>query len=291
VILQYVLSGLAVGCVYGLVALGFVITYQGARFFNFAHGELYMLGAMLTFALAGSGRMPTLVAVVVGGLVVGLVAATTEVLVFRRFVVTGAPPINAIIASIGLAALFRGLAQLQWGPDSYSLPNVLGGPPVSIFGAIVQRDLVVLMVATVVLSALVYELYRHTRLGVAIRATAERIRMVGIFGVEIRRVLPLVFALAGVLAGIGGGLVAPTFKAQVFIGTTVLIKGFAAAILGGLSNTWGALAGGLALGVAESFGSRWFGATWVDIFAFTIVLVMLTVRPTGLLGRTTLEKV
>lgn len=289
--LQYLLTGLGIGCMYALVALGFVITYQGAKFFNFAHGESFMLGAMGAFALTTGLDIPVVPAILIAGGGVSVLAMVAERVVFRRFVVTGSPAINAIIASIGLASLIRGTSQAAWGPDPESVPHVISGPGVTIGGAVIQRDLVVMMVATVLISALIYVLYRRTRAGVAIRATADRIRLVGLFGIELRTVLRSVFALAAFLGAIAGGLAAPLFKAQVTMGTNVLIKGFAAAILGGLTNIWGALVGGIALGVAESFGSRYIATSWTDVLSFGLVILMLVVKPEGLLGKRQVEKV
>jgi branched-chain amino acid transport system permease protein len=290
--LQYLVSGVAVGAAYGLVALGFVITYQGAKFFNFAHGEFFMLGALLTFWFVVFLGVPTFVAIALGAAVVTAVGMVAERLVFRRFVLAGVPAINLIIASLGLSSVIRGVSMATWGPEPHSVPRVVGGEPVVNLGpAVLQTDLAVLVLVTVGLSGMVFGLYRYTRMGVAIRATADRIRVVGIFGIELRHVLPMVLAISALLGAVAGGMVAPTFKAQVAMGVPILVKAFAAAILGGLNNIWGALLGGVALGVAESFTSQYVGANWSEVLTFSVVLVMLAVRPQGLLGKREIVKV
>lgn len=287
--LQYLLTGISIGCIYGIVALGFAITFQGARFFNFAHGELFMLGALLSFAFVDGG-FPVVAAVPVAAVLTGLVAMASERLVFRRFVVRGAAPINTIIASIGLAAVIRGTSMAMWGPGPKNVPSIVGGESISIAGAVVQRDFVLILLVTISICALTFVVFQMTRIGVAIRATADRIHLVGLFGIDIRRVLAAIFFIAGFLGAIAGGLVAPVFKAQVTMGIPILIKGFAAAILGGLSNVWGALAGGIALGIIESFSSRYGSSQWSDVLTFSVVLIMLMIRPQGMLGKPLTEK-
>ncbi|HWK26896.1 MAG TPA: branched-chain amino acid ABC transporter permease [Solirubrobacter sp.] len=287
--LQYLLSGLGIGCVYGLVALGFALTYQAARFFNFAHGAFFMLGAMGAYALVRAG-VPVGLAVPGAALVVGAFAVVCERLVFRRFVLGGQGEINTIVVAIGLASIIRGVSVAVWGPQPQSVPSLVPGDAISLGGAVVRRELLVIMVITAIVAAALFWLLQRTRAGVAMRATADDLPLVGAFGIDVRVVLPTVLFISGLLAGIAGALVAPVFKAQPVMDVPMLIKGLAAAILGGLGNPWGALVGGLCLGVIESFGSRYGGSSWADVITYAVILVMLVMRPEGLLGKRTLEK-
>ena len=287
--LQYLLSGLGIGCVYGLVALGFALTYQAARFFNFAHGAFFMLGAMGAYALVDAGA-PIGLAVPGAALAVGAFAVVCERLVFRRFVLGGEGEINTIVVAIGLASIIRGVSVAVWGPQPRSVPSLVPGDAVTIFGAVLRRELLVIMVVTAVVAALLFWLLQRTRAGVAMRATADDLPLVGAFGIDVRVVLPAVLLISGILAGVAGALVAPIFKAQPVMDVPMLIKGLAAAILGGLTNPWGALVGGLCLGVIESFGARWGGSSWAEVITYAVILVMLVIRPEGLLGKRTLEK-
>lgn len=287
--LQYVLSGLGLGCVYGLVALGFALVYQAARFFNFAHGAFFMLGAMGAYALTAAG-LSIYLAVVGAALAVGAFAVVCERVVFRRFVLGGQGEINTIVVAIGLGSIIRGVSVAIWGPQPHSVPSLVPGEPVSIFGAVLRRDLVLIILVTAAVAAVLFWLLRRTRAGVAMRATADDLPLVGAFGIDVRVVLPGVLLLSGVLAGLAGALVAPVFKAQPILDVPILIKGLAAAILGGLTNPWGGLVGGLALGVIESLGGRYISSSWSDVITYAVILLMLVVRPEGLLGKRVMEK-
>jgi branched-chain amino acid transport system permease protein len=287
--LQYVLSGLGIGCVYGLVAMGFALTFQAARFFNFAHGAFFMLGAMGTFALVDAG-LSIYLAVIAAALAVGLFAVACERWVFRRFVLGGEGEINTIVVAIGLASIIRGVSVAVWGPQPRSVPSLVPGEAFTIFGAVLRRDLVVVMAVTAALAAFLFWLLRRTRAGVAMRATADDLPLVGAFGIDVRVVLPAVLLLSGVLAGLAGGLVAPIFKAQPVMDVPMLIKGLAAAILGGLATPWGGLVGGLFLGVIEGLGGRYVSTAWADVITYAVILAMLVVRPEGLLGKRAKEK-
>lgn len=287
--LQYVLSGLGIGCVYGLVALGFALTYQAARFFNFAHGAFFMLGAMGAYALVSAG-LSIYLAVLGAALAVGVFAVICERLVFRRFVLGGEGEINTIVVAIGLASIIRGVSVAVWGPQPQSVPSLVSGDALSIFGAVLRRDIVVIMVVTAVVAAALFWLLRRTRAGVAMRATADDLPLVGAFGIDVRIVLPGVLLLSGILAGLAGALVAPIFKAQPVMDVPMLIKGLAAAILGGLNNPWGGLVGGLVLGVIEALGGRYISSSWSDVITYAVILAMLVVRPEGLLGKRVMEK-
>jgi branched-chain amino acid transport system permease protein len=287
--LQYVLSGLGIGCVYGLVALGFALTFQAARFFNFAHGAFFMLGAMGAYALTDAG-LSVYLAVPCAALLVGVFAVVCERVVFRRFVLGGEGEINTIVVAIGLASIIRGVSVAVWGPQPQSVPSLVPGDAAIVFGAALRRELIVVMVVTAAVAAFLFWLLRATRAGVAMRATADDLPLVGAFGIDIRVVLPAVLLLSGVLAGLAGALIAPIFKAQPVMDVPMLIKGLAAAILGGLTNPWGALVGGLCLGVIEALGSRYGGSSWAEVITYAVILLMLVVRPEGLLGKRTLEK-
>lgn len=287
--LQYILSGLGIGCVYGLVALGFALTYQAARFFNFAHGALFMLGAMFAFALASAGAS-AYVAVIGAAIMVGVLAAVLERVVFRRFVLGGAGELNTIVVAIGLASIIRGGAVAVWGPQPQSVPSLVPGDSLTIFGAVLPRGLAVIMVVTAVVALALFWLFRRTRAGVAMRATADDLPLVGAFGIDVRIVLPAVLLLSGLLAGLAGAMVAPIFKAQPIMDVSMLIKGLAAAILGGLTNPWGGLVGGLALGVIEALASRYISSSWSEVVTYAVILAMLVLRPEGLLGKPAMEK-
>jgi branched-chain amino acid transport system permease protein len=287
--LQYLLSGLGIGCVYGLVALGFALTFQAARFFNFAHGAMFMLGAMGAYALTDAG-VPIALAIPLAALAVGVLAVVLERGIFRRFVLGGQGEINTIVVAIGLASIIRGVSVAVWGPQPNSVPELVPGDSVTIFGAVLQRELLLIMAVTAVVAGALWWLLQRTRAGVAMRATADDLPLVGAFGIDVRVVLPVVLLISGVLAGLAGALIAPIYKAQPVMDVPMLIKALAAAILGGLTNPWGAMVGGLCLGVIESFGAHWGGSSWADVITYAVILVMLMIRPEGLLGKPVMEK-
>lgn len=295
-------DGLALGSLYALVALGYTLVYGVLRLINFANSEIFMIGtsgalfstSVLGISLANPTRTGlTLVAVLLFCLVVsmafgGASAVLLELLAYRPLRKRGATRLAFLISAIGsslfLAELFARPQLL--GRDRRPVPELVDHSALFTFkGAIVSLDKVIVIGAALVMMVALDQFVRRSRLGRGVRAVAQDPETATLMGVNIDRVVTLTFLLGGIAAGAAGLLYEIRFPGTKFdIGFIFGIKSFTAAVLGGIGNLRGALLGGIVLGLLEAFGGAMFGSEWIDVIGFTILVVILMFRPTGLLG-------
>jgi branched-chain amino acid transport system permease protein len=285
---QFLASGLTVGSIYALVALGFSIVFNASRVINFAQGEFVMIGGMSAVSLLALGApMPlALAGAVVVATVVGLVVEKLAIEHARR-----ADVVTLIIITIGASILLRGVAQVVWDKSVHRLPPLAGDTPVTLFGATILPQSLWVLAATVVIMAALTYFFRRTRLGKAMLATSHNRLAAQLVGIDVDRVLFASFGLAAGLGAVAGVLIAPIAFTAYDAGIMLGLKGFAAAILGGLGSFPGAIAGGLTLGLLESIGAGYVSSAYKDAIAFVIILGVLFVRPDGLLGALRSERV
>ena len=286
--LQFLFSGVTLGATYALVGLGFSIIFNASHVINFAQGEFVMIGGMATVVLAGAG-LPLPVAML-GAVLIAVCVG----LILEKFAVEpahGASVVTLIIITIGASIAIRGLAQVVWGKEFHALPSFSGDDPIHIMGAtLLPQSLWVLGVASVVVVGL-YIFFNRTILGKAILAASHNRDAAQLVGINITFVMLLSFGLSGALGAVAGILVAPITLTNFEVGIMLGLKGFAAAILGGLGNGLGAVLGGLIVGVAEAMGAGYISSEYKDAIAFVLILVVLFVKPSGLLGKTGTERV
>lgn len=286
---QVLIQGIATGMIYALVGVGFVLIYRTVGIFNFAHTESYTMGALIAFTVASNLGYPYWIAILVAGISTLIIGVATEFIGFRRLIVRNAPPANMIVASIALGITLRAISLMIWGPDGKFVEGVKARLEIGNVVINGQSILVTFVVmGTIVLLA--FLLYK-TRLGVALRAFADNRAMAGVMGIDAKLTLPLTFGLAGVLGGISGSLVAPLIFPQFRMGQAILIKAFSAAVIGGLSSISGVIVGGLFIGVVESLVGTYISTAYKDVFSFAILIIVLMVKPTGLLGKAQVQKV
>ena len=286
--LQFLAGGLTVGAIYALVALGFSIIFNASRVINFAQGEFVMIGGMSAVSLIATG-LPMSVAIA------GAVAVAAVVgLLFEKFAIERAPRasvVTLIIITIGASIFLRGLAQLVWDKGFHALPPLSGERPIALFGAtILPQSLWVFGVTIAIVAALSW-FFGRTRLGKAMLATSHNRLAAQLVGIDARKVLFASFGLAAALGAIAGVLIAPITFTSYDAGVMLGLKGFAAAMLGGLGSFPGAVAGGLLLGLLESFGAGFVSSAYKDVIAFVVILAVLFLRPDGLLGALRVERV
>jgi len=286
--LQFLLAGLTVGAIYALVALGFSIIYNASHVINFAQGEFVMIGGMATVSLAGAGLpLPAAIASAV------LLSAAIG-LALQKFAIEparGAPVVALIIITIGASILLRGVAALVWGKNIHALKAFSGEAPIQIAGAtLVPQSLWVIGVALAVVALLGW-FFRRTLLGKALLATSHNRLAAQLAGISVRHVLLASFGLSGALGAVAGVLVAPITFTSWDIGVMLGLKGFAAAVLGGIGSGPGAVLGGLALGIAEAMSAGYVSSAYKDAIAFVIILAVLVFLPSGLLGARGAERV
>ena len=300
-LLQQILNGLVVGSVYALVALGYTMVYGILGLINFAHGEVLMIGALsaLTTITSLMGVAPDLppLLLLAAGLLVAIptcmtVAFLMERLAYRRL--RGAPRLAPLITAIGVSFLLQTLAMIVWGRNYHTFPQLISTTPLQpIDGVFISPvQISIILVSALLMFALV-TLVNRTRLGRAMRATAENHRVASLMGVDVNRIIALTFVLGAALAAVAGVMFASNYGiAHYAMGFMPGLKAFTAAVLGGIGNLAGAMLGGIVLGLVEAVGAGYiedftFGflnSSYQDIFAFVILGAVLIFRPTGLLG-------
>jgi branched-chain amino acid transport system permease protein len=287
-LVQIVLSGIATGAIYGLVAVGYSVTYATMRVLNFGLGMWVMSGAMIGYTLHVTFGLNILVTMlgmmtVLGGL--GLLAERFTVLPFVR-----AGSDVWIMSTLAVGLLFINAAELIWGRNPLAIPPFLGKDPIKFAGiGVYPQEILIVIVACAVMVALDV-FYQYTLLGKAFRATASSTEVAGLMGINTRRIASLAYALAGCLAGFAGLLVAPVTLAEPQMGTILGLKAFAIAIIGGLEAGRGIFVCGLLYGVLEGLLSGYLYTGIRDIIGFTLMILVLFVRPNGLFGRRTEER-
>ena len=285
--LQFAFSGLTVGAVYALVALGFTLIYNASEVVNSAQGEFVMIGGMATVFLVALGVPLPLAAIltVMAAIIVGLL--------LHRLAIEPAmgSSLVTLIITIGASIFLRGVAQIVFDKQFHSLPAFSGNTPISVLGAtILPQSLWVLGGAAVIVLALWLFLDR-TLTGKALLATAANRLAARLVGIDTVKILALAFGVSAAIGAIAGVLATPITLTRYDIGTLVALKGFAAAMLGGMGSPVGAVVGGLLLGLIEAFGAGYLSSTYKDGIAFIAILVVLFVMPRGLFGGRSVERV
>lgn len=273
---------MTVGSIYALTAIGFTIIYNCTQVVNFAQGEFVMLGAMIAAVLVTSAHLSLPLAVVAAVLISGIVGWIVAMALLRPL--KSGSTVTLIIITVGASILFRGVAMMLWGKDPLPLPAFSGDHTVRIAGAALQVQSLWVFAATTVLVVLLLLFYRYTLLGRAMRACASCKSGAKLVGININRMTILSFMLGGAVGAVGGAVVAPMTMAQYDMGTMLGLKGFCAAILGGLGNFSGGIVAGLTLGILESMGAGFINSGYKDAIAFVILLVILFARPQGVFG-------
>ena len=275
---QYTASGLVVGGVYALIGLGFVIVYSVTRIINFAQGEFVMLGALLMVTLERGGLGVALALPLAIVAVAGLGALLERVAIHP---IKGAPALAILILTIGASIAIRGTALIVWGTDPVALPPFSAGPPLRLGGAtVVRQGLWVIGVAGCVF-LLLWFFFTRTYAGTAVRGCAVNARAGRLMGIRVDRMHLLAFALSGALGAVAGAVIAPITYATYDMGLMLGLKGFVAAVLGGLVSPPGAIAGGFLLGLLESFSAGLLTSAYKDAVAFVVLIALLLAQAAG----------
>ncbi len=307
IFLQQLINGVVLGAIYALVALGYTMVYGILGLINFAHGEVVMIGAMVALSviqlLLGSGG-----ATLPGPLIVALalLVAIPACMLLGFFIervayrpLRRAPRLAPLITAIGMSILLQNVAMIIWGRQYISFPALLPATPHQVAGAtITDLQVFIVLLAAAIMAGLLY-LVDRTRLGRAMRATSQNPEIAGLMGVNINTVISITFVIGSALAAVAGVMVSAYYGiGHYFMGFTLGLKAFTAAVLGGIGNIGGAMLGGLLLGVIESLGAGYIGpltggflgSHYQDVFAFLVLILVLVFRPSGLLGERVAER-
>ncbi|CAN7346652.1 branched-chain amino acid ABC transporter permease [Bosea sp. LjRoot9] len=281
ILAQTVVNGLMVGMIYVLMAIGFTMVFGIMRIVNFAHGEFYMVGAFLFAILYGSNDLPFAVSLTLAVLATALLGLVMERLVFNHF---RGNEINGMIASVGIALIMQNTALLIWGSSPRSVPAVVSGV-LSVGDVVFPWSRLVVIFGAIVAVLLLYLLISHTQIGRAMRAVAQDSEIALVQGIRVDVIFPLAFVLGVGLAALAGALMAPVLSVSPFVGLAPTLKAFVIVVIGGLGSVPGAVAGGLLIGLLESFAGTFMSAALAEILQFLVVIAVVLLRPQGLLGR------
>ncbi|SMP57512.1 branched-chain amino acid ABC transporter permease [Noviherbaspirillum suwonense] len=300
IFLQQIINGLVLGSMYALIALGYTMVYGVLNLINFAHGEVLMIGAMAGLTILKMvnnvapdlpGIVKLLIAIVGAIPVCVLVNVLIERIAYRRL--RNAPRLAPLITAIGISILLQTIAMMIWGRNPLPFPQVMPSESLNLMGALITPTQVMLLVLAAVCMIALVLLVEKTKMGRAMRATAENPRIAGLMGVDANRVIVFTFAIGATLAAVAGVMWGANYSsAQFAMGFVPGLKAFSAAVLGGIGNIYGAMLGGILLGLIESLGAGYIGdltggflgSNYQDIFAFIVLIIVLTLRPSGLMG-------
>ncbi len=291
-LLDFLVVGLSIGLVYGLVALGISLIYSGLDIVHFAHGEVFMFGAFFGLVLFNDLGLSYPITLFLAMILTGIMGIFIERVFYRRLTKQGGgytvAGMGMIICGFGMAIILQNVAYLIWGAEGHAI-SVNFGLPMMIGQVALPKSYLWILVVSVGLMALLHAGLKYTKLGRGIRAVAANKDIAYLMGINVPLMISLIFCVACGLAAAGGVLIGPINYVQVEMGYLILIKAFAAAVVGGFGSLPGAVLGGLLVGVFETMGAAYISGSHKDIYAFLLLIFVLMVRPTGLLG--TLAKV
>ena len=288
-LLQILFAGLGTGAIYALIAVGFNIIFKSTGALNFTQGEWVMIGGMVAAASFRSGSEIVWLACLIATLAVALVGFFSDWIVIRNLRKNDAFSITLV--SVGLALASKGLVMITLGKNPQGYPGLSGDRLVTIMGATVHMQTIWILALTLVLMILTHIFFNKTRLGTAMRAAAANPQAAALVGISHRKIVTVSFVMAAAVGGIAGTMITPLTLMSYESGAMLGFKGFSAAMLGGLGSLYGAAAGGLLLGLIESFVGTYLTSQFKDAAAFFVLLTILIVRPQGLLGSAEINKV
>ncbi len=296
--IQQILNGLVLGSMYALVALGYTMVYGIINLINFAHGEVLMVGALVSWTVVSAladtgwpGWLILLISVLAAILICAMLNFTIEKLAYKPL--RNAPRLAPLITAMGVSLLLQTLAMIIWKPNPKPFPIVLPNDPIDLGGPVISVTQILILALTAIILAVLMWLVNRTKLGRAMRATAENPRVAALMGVRPDMVISATFVIGAVLAAVAGVMWAANYGVvQHSMGFLPGLKAFTAAVLGGIGNLAGAVVGGILLGLVEALGAGYLGdltggvlgSQYADIFAFLALILVLTLRPSGLLG-------
>jgi branched-chain amino acid transport system permease protein len=287
---QVLMGGLTLGVVYALAALGFSLIYSASGLMTFVQGDFLMLGAFIAYTLYVILNIPFVIIVAITLGVMFVVGLLTEKTLIRPLLKRGSGAIHIVLATIGLSYFLQNFAMLAWGTDVKEFPSVFGDQPFQVgHVTLVPEKLWVVGIAFVCMFIL-HIFMTRTKLGTAMRAASQDKMAAGVLGINVNRTQGLTWAIAAVMAAIGGVLLAPVYAVYATMGVRISLKGFAAAVVGGYGNLYGAMIGGVLFGLVETFSSAYIGSASKDIITFAALLIVLFCAPTGILKSAVIEE-
>ena len=290
--LSNLISGLSLGSIYALIALGYTMVYGIAKMLNFAHGDVIMIGAYISFCAVHYWQLPPAVALVVAMIACTVLGITIDRLAYKPL--RQAPSLAVLITAIGMSYLLQNAALLIWGSNTKSFPDMISVPAVSLMGGelMIKGESIVTIVACIVIMIALTLFTGKTKVGKAMRVVSEDKGAAELMGINVNQTISMTFAIGSALAAVAGVLLCTAYPALTpTTGSMPGIKAFTAAVFGGIGSIPGAMVGGILLGVIEILGKAYISMELGDAFVFAVLIIVLLVKPTGLLGKKIHEKV
>jgi len=285
--IAFLISGITIGFIYALVGLGFTVIYNSTGIINFAQGEFVMVGGMVSVFLLKAGYTP-IIAFVLAILITSIVGVLLYKLVSLS---KDSSQISLIILTLGYAIFLRGLVQIVFDKELHTMPSLLGDGVIEIFGAVISYQALLIMVIATVIVISLYLFFKKTKTGQAMVAVSNNINSAKLMGINIDKILMFNFIISSIIASIGGILLTPITSTNYEVGIMLGLKGFAAAIIGGLINPFGAVTGGLLLGILESLVAGYISSEYKDAVAFIVLLSILFFKPDGIFSTLQVKRV
>ncbi|MBU2513346.1 branched-chain amino acid ABC transporter permease [bacterium] len=286
--LQILITGIGQGCVYGLIALGFVLIYKATEIVNFAQGDLMMLGGFSAVTFIGIFGMSYWLGFIFAVLAMGIFGYLLDKFVIRAII--GEPQFAVVILTISLGFIFRAVAGAIWGVDILSLETPFSGEMLNVEGLVISMDNVIVIIGTLLLSVVLFLFFKYSNLGIAIQASSQNQLAAYYMGIPVKKIFSLIWAISAMVAGVAGTLMAPISLVSPEMGF-IGIKAFAAAVIGGFGSLPGALLGGLIIGSSEQLAGAYLPGGFQEIAAYLIMFLVLTVKPQGLFAQIHQKKV
>jgi branched-chain amino acid transport system permease protein len=285
---QLILSGLVLGAIYALIALGYVIIYKATSVVNFAQGEAVMVGAYIGLSVYSFMHLPVPLVFAITMAVAALLGVIIERVAYRRLV--GAPVISLIIATLAVGLILRNVVRLIFGPNVYPFPPLIANRPLRFAGLVTTPQNLLILSVSVTCMVLLFLYFRLTKWGKAMRAVSQNGTAAVLMGISVRKVFSMIWALSAALGALAGVLLAPLLVVNPDMGW-IALKAFVVAILGGFQSLPGAVLGGFALGILENLAGFYIGSAVKDIVAYVVLIAILIARPTGLFAERTGKRV
>lgn len=287
--LQLVVSGISQGAIYALVALSLTVVYRATTIVNFGHGDIVMAGAFVVYVLVILAGMPFLPAALLALVLLLILGLAIQ----RGFIepIKAGPHIGFAMMSIALGYALRGAARAGWGREVLPMPRVFDFPPILVGNVVLTGDAVIIVGVVAALLAVFFVVFYRTQTGKVVQAVYQSERGAALIGVNVRAFHGVMWGVGAAMGAVGGVLVAPITLLHPDLGANFLIRGFAAMTLGGFGSLWGAVAGGLLLGIAEQLSGAYVSTKLIDIAAYLVIVAVLVLRPVGLFGRAAVVRV
>jgi len=283
-ILQFLVNGIGIGCIYGLVGIGFAVIFNASGIVNFAQGAFVMLGGIFTYVTFKAGYFPLWLCALISVAATAAIGAVFQILIVQPLLKRRTTLFMMILATLAIAVILENAVLHAVGDQSFSFPSFSPGPPFKWGGVVVDRQMIWIIASSIVVVGLLVALYRFTLVGKAMKACAINPQVASILSIPVQRMLVYSFALSAALGAVAGILITPTQYTAYHIAVPFGVNGFVAALIGGLGNPVGAFVGGLIVGLLQSYSVLFFSAGYKEVVTFSVLLLFLFVRPGGLFG-------